>query len=124
MPCACKDKNGTRFQVVMNGGLGRIAWTSGSGATAQTTAARVAERYPGSVVRKVGTQEIVHHAEKYEVVTEGGKGVVVFAHADQATATGELVKHQGAIVRERETGLVVAGTVPADAPAAAALTKE
>lgn len=110
MPCACKDKNGTRFQVVMNGGLGRLAWTSGSGATAQTTAEKVSGRYPGSVVRKAGTQEIVFHELKYEVVTEGGEGIVVFAHDNEETATTELAKHQGSIVRERETGRVVAGT--------------
>ncbi|PSK57980.1 hypothetical protein B0E38_01825 [Streptomyces sp. 111WW2] len=113
MGCACKDKNGARFEVVTNGGTGRVAFTSGAGATARTTAETVMGRYPGSVLRKRGTQEIVHHGERYEVALQEGAGVVVFASSDLDQAKGQLTKHQGAVVRERESGIVQAGTVPA-----------
>lgn len=108
MGCACKDKTGARFEVVLNGGTGRVAYTSGAGATARHTAETVMGRYPGSVLRKRGTQEIVHHTEPYELALQQGAGAVVFANSDVDRATAKLAEYPDGVVRERETGVIVA----------------
>lgn len=103
MGCACNQRGRTQFEVSMEGGRGRVAFTSGSKPTATTVAAR----YPGSAVRIKGTDELVHHTEKYEVAQDGGKGAVVFAHALKAEAVAHAKTVDGAVVRERESGTVV-----------------
>ncbi|WP_233646811.1 hypothetical protein [Streptomyces sp. BSE6.1] len=52
--CGC-GKNGTRsaFEVVLNGGNGRVAFSTRDRAQAD----RVAKNYPGSVVRPTGTRQ-------------------------------------------------------------------
>lgn len=103
MGCACNQRGRTQFEVAMEAGRGRVAFTSGSKPTATT----VAQRYAGSAVRIKGTGEIVHHTEKYEVVKDGGKGAVVFAHSLKAQAVAHAKTVDGTVVRERETGTVV-----------------
>lgn len=103
MGCACNQRGKQQFEVAMDAGRGRVAFTSGSKPTATT----VAQRYAGSAVRIKGTGEIVHHSETYEVATNGGAGAVVFAHSDQAEAVAHAETLDGAVVRERETGTVV-----------------
>lgn len=116
MGCACNQRGRTQFEVAMEAGRGRVAFTSGSKPTAIT----VTPRYKGSAVRIKGTNEIVFHKETYEVATDGGAGAVVFAHSDQAEAVAHAETLDGAVVRERETGTVVH---PAPQAPAADLTK-
>jgi hypothetical protein len=103
MGCACNQRGRTQFEVAMDAGRGRVAFTSGSKPTATT----VASRYAGSAVRIKGSDELVHHTETFEVAKDGGNGPVVFAHSDQAEAVAHAQTLDGAVVRERETGTVV-----------------
>ncbi|MEU0947649.1 hypothetical protein ABZ379_33855 [Streptomyces canus] len=111
MGCACNQRGRTQFEVAMDAGRGRVAFTSGSKPTATT----VAQRYQGSAVRIKGSDELVHHTEKYEVAKDGGTGPVVFAHSLKAEAVAHAKTLDGAVVRERESGTVVHPTPKAPA---------
>ncbi|MER7842196.1 hypothetical protein ABTY98_41535 [Streptomyces sp. NPDC096040] len=113
MGCACNQRGRTQFEVAMEGGRGRVAFTSGSKPTATT----VAQRYAGSAVRIKGTGEIVHHTETYEV-TATSKGAVLFASSDLDAAKAHAETLGTGFVRERETGEVVHSHPPvlAEAP--------
>lgn len=100
MGCACNQRGKQQFEVALDAGRGRVAFTSGSKPTATT----VAQRYAGSAVRIKGSDELVHHTEQYEVAKDGGKGAVVFAHSDVDQALAHAGTVAGAVVRERETG--------------------
>ncbi|MFF4900442.1 hypothetical protein [Streptomyces sp. NPDC001068] len=108
MGCACNQRGRTQFEVTMEAGRGRVAFTSGSKPTATTVAAR----YKGSAVRIKGTDELVHHTETYEVATAAG--AVVFAHSDLDQALAHADTVDGAVVRERETGTLVQPVPAAD----------
>lgn len=52
MPCSCQqNRNRTQYEVVTDGGDGRVVFTTGSKPTADT----VAQRYTGSIVREKGS---------------------------------------------------------------------
>ncbi|MGX1301343.1 hypothetical protein RKD35_002831 [Streptomyces albogriseolus] len=116
MGCACNQRGKIQYEVTMDAGRGRVAFTSGSKPTATT----VAQRYAGSAVKVKGGEEIVHHTEQYEVAKDGGKGIVVFAHSDLTAAAEHADTLDGSVVRERETGAVVH---PAPAPKTAKAKK-
>lgn len=115
MGCACNQRGRTQFEVTMDAGRGRVAFTSASKPTATT----VAGRYKGSAVKVKGGEEIVHHTETYEVAKDGGKGIVVFAHSDLDQALVHAGTVAGSVVRERETGnhIQAADLSKAEAPA-------
>lgn len=52
MPCSCQ-KNRRQYEVVLDGGNGRVVYTS----TSEPTATSVSKRYAGSVVREKGTSK-------------------------------------------------------------------
>lgn len=102
MGCACNQRGRTQYEVTMDAGRGRVAFTSGSKPTATT----VAGRYKGSAVRVKGSEEIVHHTETYEV-TRSTNGPVVYAHSDLDKVKEHVETLETAYVRERETKEVV-----------------
>lgn len=99
MGCACNQRGKIQYEVAMDAGRGRVAFTSGSKPTATT----VAQRYAGSAVRVKGTGEIIHHTETYEV-TQSAKGPVLFVSSDLSAAKAEAATRETGYVRERETG--------------------
>ncbi|MFD5570466.1 hypothetical protein [Streptomyces cadmiisoli] len=103
MGCACNQRGKQQFEVAMDAGRGRVAFTSGSRPTATT----VAQRYTGSAVRIKGSDELVHHTEQYEVAKDAGKGAVVFAHSDLDQALAHSATVDGSVVRERESGEIM-----------------
>ncbi|MFE0545187.1 hypothetical protein [Streptomyces sp. NPDC058891] len=62
MGCACGNKNRQTFEVVTNGGSGRVVFSS----TSKPTATTVSGRYAGSVVRDKATGDVVHTNEATE----------------------------------------------------------
>lgn len=50
MGCACKGKNRTTYEVVADGGNGRVLYTSSSKVAADAVAGR--PQYAGSIVRE------------------------------------------------------------------------
>ncbi|WP_327594693.1 hypothetical protein [Streptomyces chartreusis] len=102
MGCACNQRGKIQYEVAMDAGRGRVAFTSGSKPTATT----VAQRYAGSAVRVKGTGEIIHHTETYEV-TQSAKGPVLFVSSDLSAAKAEAATRETGYVRERETGEIV-----------------
>jgi len=118
MGCACSQRGRTQFEVAMDAGRGRVAFTSGSKPTATT----VAQRYAGSAVRIKDTGEIVHHTETYQV-TKTPKGPVFFVTSDLEAAKAHAETWETGYVRERETGEIV-HTHPAGLGRAAAMQKE
>ncbi|WP_405759447.1 hypothetical protein OG234_13215 [Streptomyces sp. NBC_01420] len=118
MGCACNQKGREMYEVVMNGGTGRVAWSNRNRPTTET----VAGRYPGSVVRKKGSEDIVHHKEAYEVArTEGGPAL--FASSNLAAATAHADQLGTAYVRDAASKEVV-HTAPAAPVAAVTVTKD
>lgn len=102
MPCACMSKN-KRYEVVLDRGTGRVAFTSSSRPTAET----VAHRYPKSIVRDQGSGQVLAHAwpkGTYEVVHDGA---VIVTGSDRATLQAAAAQHPGSVVRCTKTGTVV-----------------
>ncbi|TFV33202.1 hypothetical protein E4K10_30495 [Streptomyces sp. T1317-0309] len=62
MGCNCGNKNRQTFEVVTNGGSGRVVFSSASKPTAIT----VSGRYAGSVVRDKATGDVVRTNEATE----------------------------------------------------------
>ena len=110
MGCSC-NKNREQFEVVRDGGLGRVVFRSG----VQSTATSVRKRYPNSIVRN----------QKTSVVVDPGVGALELKSADGAVLLRTddrdvLVKvaatHDRPSARNTATGeaitLVVPDTVP------------
>ncbi|WP_086778059.1 hypothetical protein [Streptomyces griseus] len=55
MGCACAKQ---KFEVVMDGGAGKVVF----GPSSEATSKAVSRRYPGSIVRNKTTGETVHTA--------------------------------------------------------------
>jgi hypothetical protein len=102
MGCACNQNKRLQYEVVLDAGRGRVAFTNGSKPTAITASGR----YKGSAVRIKSTGELIHHSETYEV-TQTTSGPVLFASSDLEAAKANAATRETGYVRERETGEII-----------------
>lgn len=106
MGCAC-NKNRDQFEVVRDGGTGRVVFRSGN----QSTALGVAGRYTNSVVRNAKTGAVVEPGTGALEIT-ASDGAVLFRTDDQALAQKVLTAHDGSTARDTKTGVPLSLTAP------------
>lgn len=112
MPCSCQ-KNRDQFEVVRDGGLGKVVFRSGVKSTAET----VGKRYPGSIVRNGKTGDVVA-AGTGSLELTASSGAVLLRTDDAALLAKVAAAHEGSTARDTTTGEPVE-TAPTPAPAEA-----
>ncbi|MGX1514027.1 hypothetical protein [Streptomyces collinus] len=109
MGCSCQ-KNREQFEVVREGGLGKVVFRSG----VQSTATTVAARYPSSIVRNQKTGEIVS-AGKGPLELTAADGSVLLRTDDAQLLARVAATQDRATGRDTRTGQELA-LAPADGP--------
>ncbi|WP_328638379.1 hypothetical protein [Streptomyces canus] len=98
MGCSCQ-KNREQFEVVREGGLGKVVFRSG----VQSTAVTVSDRYGSSIVRNQKTGEIVF-AGKGALELTAADGAVLLRTDDLDLLTKVAATHDRPSARNQSTG--------------------
>lgn len=101
MGCAC-NKNRDQFEVVRDGGTGRVVFRSGN----QSTALGVAGRYPNSIVRNAKTGAVVS-AGTGKLELTAADGAVLFRTDDAQLLAKVAAANEGSTGRDTNTGEAV-----------------
>ncbi|WP_309317400.1 hypothetical protein [Streptomyces salinarius] len=98
MGCSCQ-KNREQFEVVREGGAGKVVFRSG----VQSTATTVAARYPGSIVRNQKTGAVVSPGKGALELT-ASDGSVLLRTDDRNLLAKVAAGHDRPTARDTSTG--------------------
>ncbi|WP_328427905.1 hypothetical protein [Streptomyces sp. NBC_00443] len=112
MGCSCQ-KNREQFEVIREGGLGKVVFRSG----VQSTAVTVSGRYGSSIVRNQKTGQIVF-AGKGALELTAADGAVLLRTDDLDLLTKVAATHDRPTARNTETGETITLVVPETVPGA------
>jgi hypothetical protein len=98
MPCSCQ-KNRDQFEVVREGGTGKVVFRSSVRSTAET----VGKRYPGSIVKNGKTGEVVAAGTGALELT-ASSGTVLFRTDDPGLLAKVAAANEGSSARNTSTG--------------------
>lgn len=112
MGCSCQ-KNREQFEVVREGGTGKVVFRSG----VQSTATTVAARYPASIVRNQKTGAVVMPGKGALELTAADGGVLLRTD-DPDLLAKVAATHDRPSARNTETGETITLVVPETVPGA------
>jgi hypothetical protein len=112
MGCSCQ-KNREQFEVVREGGTGKVVFRS----SVQSTATTVGARYPGSIVRNQKTGAVVAPGKGALELT-AADGSVLLRTDDRDLLVKVAATHDRPTARDTTTGQEITLVVPDPVPGA------